>query len=257
MMHHLAEMASRVRRAVRTLPQHMDAGEELYIGADGSPTLQIDKVAEDVILGYVNEEHLKWNILSEEAGLIDNSGDRTLVIDPIDGTYNAVMGVPFYSVSLALGTNRLSDIEYGLVQNIVTGDTYQAQRGKGAFMNGSRIRCRKYSAAEGVFLVYMGRYATSEDFQVAQRSRRTRSFGCSSLELALVAQGRADAYYLQTSQQEKSIRVVDIAAAALVLREAGGGLCHMDGRDLDMPFDLRTRHNFLAYGDKSLKEVLL
>jgi hypothetical protein len=116
MMHHLAEMASRVRRAVRTLPQHMDAGEELYIGADGSPTLQIDKVAEDVILGYVNEEHLKWNILSEEAGLIDNSGDRTLVIDPIDGTYNAVMGVPFYSVSLALGTNRLSDIEYGLVQ---------------------------------------------------------------------------------------------------------------------------------------------
>ncbi|HSV41882.1 MAG TPA: inositol monophosphatase family protein, partial [Methanomassiliicoccales archaeon] len=70
-------------------------------------------------------------------------------------------------------------------------------------------------------------------------------------------QGKVDAYYMRSMEYSKSIRVVDIAAAALILREAGGDLVTMDGARLDMPFDLRTRSNFIAYGDESVKEVLL
>jgi fructose-1,6-bisphosphatase/inositol monophosphatase family enzyme len=71
-----------------------------------------------------------------------------------------------------------------------------------------------------------------------------------------VAQGSADAYYLHTDTYGKAIRVVDIAAAALILREAGGDLVDLKGKVLDMPFDLAVRSNFLAYGDASMREVL-
>ena len=91
------------------------------MGADGTPTLSIDKVAEDVIVEYITENDIQLNILSEEAGYIDNQAEKTLVIDTIDGTYNSVMGIPFYSVSMAIGTKSMADVEAGLVQNVVTG----------------------------------------------------------------------------------------------------------------------------------------
>jgi fructose-1,6-bisphosphatase/inositol monophosphatase family enzyme len=257
MMHHLMEIATRVQQVVRSMPTDVEPGEELCMGADGTPTLMIDRLAEDAIIEYVREKKLPWNILSEEAGIIDNGGERTLVIDPIDGTYNAVLGIPIYSVSLALGKRSLNDIELGYVRNIVTGDSYSAEKGKGAFLNGKRIRTRKPDSDCIFSLAYMGRFAAPENFQVALKSRRTRSLGCSSLELALVAQGKADAYYLNTTRYEKSIRVVDIAAAALILREAGGDLWDLEGKRLDMPFDLETRCNILAYGNECVKEVLL
>jgi fructose-1,6-bisphosphatase/inositol monophosphatase family enzyme len=75
--------------------------------------------------------------------------------------------------------------------------------------------------------------------------------------MSLVARGRFDAYYFNAELYEKGIRVVDIAASALVLREAGGEIVDLDGKVLDMPFDLEARSNFLAYGDVRAKEVLL
>ena len=86
------------------------------------------------------------NILSEEAGYIDNQAEKTLVIDPIDGTYNSVMGIPFYSVSMAIGTKSMADVEAGLVQNVVTGERFYAETGKGAFQDGCRMKVRKYRA---------------------------------------------------------------------------------------------------------------
>ena len=256
MMHHLSNMADRVQRVMRSMPMGCDPGEELCMGADGTPTLRIDRLAEDAILDYVNQEKLKWNILSEEAGFIDNGGDRTLVIDPIDGTYNAVIGIPFYSVSLALGRSSMCDVEHAYVRNVVTGDTYQAAKGEGAKLNGRPIHVRPL-AKDMVLLMYVGRHATDDTLRIMKKARRTRSLGCSSLEMALLAQGSADAFYLKSGQRERAIRVVDIAASALILREAGGEIVDLGGERLDMCFDLKERSNFLAYGDPSVKEVLL
>jgi len=257
MMQHLIEIADRVHKVVGSMPTDCEPGKELCMGADGTPTLMIDRLAEDAIIAYVKEKGLPWDILSEEAGLIDNGGDRTLVIDPIDGTYNAVLGIPLYSVSLALGTRTMNDVELGYVRNLVTGDSYSAKKGEGAFINGRRIRTRKPKKDDIFSLAYMGRFAAPENYQVALKSKRTRSLGCSSLELSLIAQGKADAYYLNASKYEKSIRVVDIAAAVLILREAGGDICDLSGKRLDMPFNLENRSNILAYGDECVKEVLL
>ena len=66
----------------------------------------------------------------------------------------------------------------------------------------------------------------------------------------MVAKGSADGYYFNADHYDKSIRVIDIAASALILREAGGEIVDLSGNRLDMPFDLKVRSNFLAYGDE-------
>lgn len=253
----LSLMARKVREAERGLPRSYDRSQELCQGADGTPTCSVDKVAEDVILQMVEERDLPFNVLSEEIGFVDRGKKRTLVIDPIDGTYNSAMGVPFYSVSLAVGTRSLMDVEAGLVQNLVTGDTYYAEKGKGAFLNEERIRTRPFNPYKSVFLVYLGKYASADNFHFARMGVRARAMGCASLEMCLLAEGKADAYYMNCEVHERSIRVVDIAASALVLREAGGEIVDLMGRPLDMRFDLAERSNFLAYGDEEARKVVM
>ena len=99
----------------------------------------VDKLAEDTALDVVNKSKTKVNILSEEIGFIDNNAEYTFVLDPLDGTRNAYRGISFYSVSLAIGKSKISDVEYGIVKNIPTGDVFLAEKGRGAFMNGTRI----------------------------------------------------------------------------------------------------------------------
>lgn len=257
MLSELKRIAEEVRDRIMELPQGFDRGLEVMDGADGTPTTNIDRFAEDVILSFVEEEGIPYNILSEELGYLDRGMQRTLVVDPIDGTNNAVLGIPYYSVSLAIGQASLSGVEAGLVRNLVNDDVFHAIRGKGAYLNGKRIRVRRFDPARSVFLVYMGRYANDDTIRVAKMSERTRSLGCASLEMCLVANGTVDAYYMNCEKKEKSIRVVDIAASSLILRESGGEVLSLDGEPLDMPFDLVVRSNFLAIGDPTLAEVVL
>jgi fructose-1,6-bisphosphatase/inositol monophosphatase family enzyme len=142
-----------------------------------------------------------------------------------------------------------------LVMNLVTGDTFYAEKGKGAFLNGTRIHVRKYVPHSSTFLCYLGKYSTSDTLELMRQARRSRSLGCASLEMCLVAQGKVDAYYLNCEVLERAIRVVDIAASALILWEAGGEIVDMNDHPLDMPLNLRDRRNYLAYGDEAVKGV--
>ncbi|MDD1768103.1 MAG: hypothetical protein LUQ27_06035 [Methanomassiliicoccales archaeon] len=253
----MEKISKRVSDTVCALPQSFKKGEEIRMGADGTPTCRIDKLAEDLVLKCLEEMELPWNVLSEEVGFVDRGGEKTLVVDPIDGTHNALLGIPFYSVSLALGASSMSDVEAGLVKNLVTNEVFYSEKGKGAFRDGTKLRVRDFVPDESAFLVYIGKYAHSDSMRVARTSARTRSLGCASLEMCMVAEGKLDAYYMNCEVHEKSIRIVDIAASALILREAGGRLVDLKGRDLDMPFDLNARSNFLAFGDPEVKKVVL
>jgi fructose-1,6-bisphosphatase/inositol monophosphatase family enzyme len=253
----LIAISRRVKDAVQDLPPSFDRGLELGTGADGTPTSNIDQFAEDIILEYVEENDLPLNVLSEEAGALDRGHGRTLVIDPVDGTHNCILGIPMYSVSLAIGTSSLNDIEAGVVLNLENGDLFVAEKGHGATLNGRPLKVRSPDPRGCEVLVYMGRHAAVGTMDVVRRAARSRSLGCASLEMCMVAQGKFDAHYMNCDVYEKSIRVVDIAASALVLREAGGELVDLQGRRLDMPLDLANRSNFLAYGDVKVKEALL
>ena len=127
----------KVRRSSST--EFYKFGSNIDIGADGTVTKYVDKIAEDAALSLIEKSKIKVNVLSEEVGFLDRGGKYTFVLDPIDGTRNAYRGIPFYSASLAIGKLKISDIEYGIVKNIPTGDIFTAEKGFGAFYNKNRV----------------------------------------------------------------------------------------------------------------------
>lgn len=253
----LTKIANAVHTAYKERPKGFDGHIPVGMGASGSATSKIDKFAEDVVLKYLDEEGIELNVLSEEAGFIDRGAKRVLVLDPIDGTLNCTRGIPFFSVSLAIGKSKLSDCDFAMVKNLITGDSFYARRGGGAELNGHRIAVSKYNRDDAVFSIFAGQDAAPETQEVALLAHRVRSFGCASLEMCLVAQGTTQAHYMNCTNFNRMIRIVDIAASALVLREAGGEVCDLEGNKLDMEFSLSDRKNYLAYGDPKIKELVL
>lgn len=253
----LNRIADEVYKRYRELPHGYDGHIPVGRGASGSATSKIDKYAEDAVLGFLDDKGIELNILSEEAGFIDRGAKKVLVVDPIDGTLNCTRGIPFFSVSLAVGKRKLTDCDFALVKNLVTGDAYYARRGGGAELNGHRIAVSKYTRDDAVFIVFDGVDSAPETERVKQFCQRVRTLGCASLEMCLVAQGAVQAHYMNCTNFKRMIRVVDIAASSLILREAGGEVVDLDGNKLDMGFNLDDRKNFLAYGDPRIKELVL
>ena len=244
-----------VRHAVRQSGASPKRGDIVAMGAAGSPTEEIDRIAEAQIFTTLDEEGRNWNVLSEEAGFVQRGGSRLLVVDPVDGSHNALRGFPMSTVSLALGSGSLSDVSVGVVHNLDNGVTHWAEKGKGAFRDGHRIRTRSWEARKELFCVNLGRHSTARAARLAERGRRVRSLGCASLELAMVAQGSADAYFFENDDEGRNLRVTDIAAAYLIVREAGGGITDAAQQSLEpFPLSLDRRTSVFAWGDPSFAQ---
>ncbi len=239
-----------------------DPGEVTGMGADGTPTQRIDLVAEEAAFHFLRSRNLPYTVVSEEAGRVEGPGEWTLVLDPVDGTHNAVRGLPAYAVSVAAcptapsgAVERLATVQAGLVRDLATGHTYCAERGKGATLDGRPIHARKPLVRDDtVFDVYLGTNAHPEAARVASRGRRVRNLGAASLDLCLVAKGAVDLYYLHSTEVGHELRAMDIAAGALIVREAGGEVVDLRGDRLDMWIDPKARTNLVAYGDPEVLE---
>lgn len=159
-------------------------------------------------------------------------------------------GLPFFTISVALGESNLAGIEMGVVHDLVHGTTYWASRGRGAFRDGQRIRTRSWNARTEIFFINLGRHATPRAVALAGKGRRTRSLGCASFEMAMVAQGGADAYFFENDVPNRNLRVTDIAAAYRILLEAGGGVSDAVGGSLEeLPLNLERHTSIFAWGD--------
>ena len=258
MMDTLVAIADAVQNAVRLIPTVAEMGEVLCMGADGTPTSEVDKVAENAVLMYIASHDVPLNVLSEEIGFVDNGAEETLILDPIDGSRNAEIGVPYYTVSLAVTTGTMNDVHTAYLRNLVTGDEYRAEKGKGAYHNGERICVKKgYDPHDLIMMIHIGAHSDPSSFDVVKRVKATRSYGCSSLEMCLVAQGMSDGFLVNIDNYTHSIRVIDIAASALILREAGGEIYDLDGNVLDLPADLTVRSNFLATSNRRVFDYIM
>ncbi len=232
-----------------------DRGDDVGIGADGTMTKKIDMQAEQVAIEYFTD-HTDFSILSEERGLVEQSGDGYIIMDPVDGTNNAVMDIPFYCISLAFTRTDLSDVEVAFVKNLSTMKEYHALRGKGSFKDGSPIQ-RPSLGEERVFSLYLGKEAVKETFRIAKKAGRVRSLGSAALTICMVAEGNLDLYYHCTPDCKKSLRITDIAAAKLILEEVGGKIYDRSGDVLNMEIDPSMRENVIAIYDDSIKEEVL
>ena len=253
----LSAIADAVETEIAKIPDARCRGDEICIGADGTPTSRIDKMAENAVLMFLEREDVPLNVLSEEIGFVDRGYDETLVLDPIDGSKNAVAGLPYYTVSLGVGKDSLSGLRLAYLRNLVTKDNYWAEKGKGAFKNGKSIHVRKPDFSQLFVMNYTGKYAHPDAFALAKKVNTSRNLGCSSLELATVAEGEADAFCVISASYVRCERIVDIAASVLLLREAGGEIFDLEGNVLDMPFNLEQRSNAVAVGDKSVFDYLI
>jgi fructose-1,6-bisphosphatase/inositol monophosphatase family enzyme len=240
----------RVHRVVRDARSSPHRADVVAMGADGTPTEELDRLAESEILRVLDAEGVDWNLLSEEIGHVARGGRRTLVVDPIDGSHNALRNQPFYAVSLALGAGSLAGIDVGLVRDLHHGTTWWASRGSGAFKDGRPITTRPWNARTETVFVNLGSNASERSVRLAGKARRVRSLGCASQELLMVAQGSADGYLFENHTESRNLRATDVAAAYRILLEAGGGMTDAHGNPLDdFPLQVERRTSVFAWGD--------
>ena len=221
-------MAASVRDAISPLCGTDEGGCTIGIGADGTPTKQIDKVAEDLIIAYLKEHKLCKTLISEEIGKIEIGGENgTIFLDPVDGTYNAVMNIPFYALSIAYAEER--QIIRAFVQNLASGEIFTAKKGEGAFLNGCPIHASPVTDLQtSAMSIYGKHFQQDRIFNLMQKIRRFRQFGASALEISYVAAGRIDGFV----DLRKTLRVTDAAAGVLICEEAGGEVTDQHGNKI-------------------------
>ena len=258
----LEGVADAIQAAVRGFSG--DPGEVVGKGATGANTQRIDLVAERAAFGFLKDRGLPYTVVSEEAGRVEGTGEWTLILDPVDGTHNAVRGFPAFAVSIAAvpraawgKIERLRDVRAGLVRDLVAGHTYYAEGGKGATIDGRPIYVRNpFAPRDTVFDVYLGGKAHADALLVANAARRVRNLGAASLDLCMVARGAVDLYYLHSTEVGHELRAMDVAAGVLIVREAGGDVVGLDRTPLDMDLGPVARTNVIAYGDPQILEML-
>lgn len=221
---------------------------------------QIDKKAHGNFVTSVdreieNELKIQLHCLIPEAGFIAEESDQNSktglnwIIDPIDGTTNFIYGLQ-YAVSVALADEKMNQAIIGVVYSPKTDTMYYACRGQGSYVlkNGitKRLSVGKFSDEEGLSIFGMpyNREKVDKIFDVAKKVYRHSSdlkrIGPSSLDICMVAEGKAKLYF------ELDLNIWDICAGILILKEAGGDFMQKD--DLCL---FGTHEVFSLYKNKS------
>jgi myo-inositol-1(or 4)-monophosphatase len=227
--------------------------DEVYIGADGESTYRLDDIAEKVAFEVLRNEGVA--VLSEEAGLIlpEKRPKLLCVLDPLDGSKNAVQGVPFYCASIAFAPwsskPLISDIDVGVVVNLVTGDVFEAEKGDGARLNGHRIQTSdKADPGDSIVSLYL-----KSGYDIISRFEKVRAMGAIALELAHIAAGGLDGLIDNRSY----LKVTDVASGKLLIEEAGGRVTDVRGNNLNQSIKRLENVSILAACNKGLHSRIL
>ena len=230
--------------------------DSLGKGASGDKTFPIDKKAEDIIINHLQELAEPLSIISEEYGEMEISGGgRHVLIDPIDGSKNAITGIPFYCTSIAVADGKtIGSITIGYIINLLTGDEFWAEKGKGAFFNGEKINSQTddflYLAA---YEAQLPKRDIPSIIRLLSDARRTRCLGATALDLAHVAYGSVSVFVSPAPS-----RSFDFAAGWLLVKESGGVFTDFFGNPVDdTAIGLKKSVSILASGNKKLHEKAL
>ncbi len=198
--------------------------------SDTDMVSEIDRASERLIVEALRAARPGDGIIGEEGTADDGTTGVRWVIDPLDGTTNFLYGLPVFAVSIAAEVDGQGEV--GVVADPVHGETFAAVRGRGATRNGATIRCSAQAdlatALVGTGFSYEMQRRVSQAqvlTHVLPSVRDVRRAGAASVDLCWVACGRLDGYY------EKGLQPWDLAAGALVAREAGATTGDLDHGD--------------------------
>ncbi|MEO2240784.1 MAG: inositol monophosphatase family protein [Euryarchaeota archaeon] len=203
--------------------------EKVGRGADGTPTMRVDEIAERAFLRGLEDRDLEVRVISEESGevIVGEEPEATLVLDPLDGSHNASRGLPFYCVSIGLAdpeAESLADVEDGLViSDLITFDSEGASEGR----------------PRGRPTVAMYYYGTERLPTTLQRRFKLRCLGSVALELAMTCRGILDGFV----DVRGSLRPTDVAGAFGLGRGNTAFLFFREGSELE-PEDVLLRPDF-------------
>ena len=225
------EMARMVEDAIADLAGTPLGGETIRMGADMTPTKRIDQVAEDCIVDFLEAHPLCSILISEELGKREFPGEEgTIFLDPIDGTYNAVAGIPFYALSIAYAVG--GEVQQAYVRNLASGETFTAVKGEFSRCDGKPIRVSSVTNLSAAAMsVYGRKFDPTRVMQLGMKIRRWRLLGASALELCYIGCGRIDGFI----DLRGTLRVTDAAAGMLVCSEAGGTVSDLEGNPIRFP----------------------
>jgi myo-inositol-1(or 4)-monophosphatase len=227
-------MIKAVRRAGRTLARDFGEVEKLQVSVKGPANFvsAADRRSEELLHEELMRARPDYGFVGEEGGRrAGTDKTHTWIVDPLDGTSNFLHGIPHFAISVAL--ERSGTIVAGIVYNPVNDEMFTAERGKGAFLNDTRLRVaarrRLIDALIACPLPHYGRgdleLANREHVALQPKVAGLRRFGAAALDLAWVAAGRFDGYW------ERDLSSWDMAAGLLLVREAGGFVTDLDNGD--------------------------
>lgn len=225
-MHPMLNIAVRAaRNAGKVIIRSFEQLDKVEIESKGSNDFvtSVDTAAEEAIIETIRKSYPGHTIIGEESGVLTGTeDDYQWIIDPLDGTTNFIKGIPHFAVSIALKVK--GKLDQSVIFDPIRGEIFTASRGKGAQLNGMRIRVKNHKDLSATILAtgfpfkqkqhttaYMAMFSS-----LFQKSSDLRRAGSAALDLAYVASGRVDGFF------EIGLKPWDTAAGELLVIEAGG-----------------------------------
>ncbi len=257
----LTESTQRIKAVVTPLIKTSIAQESYGKGAGGDLMKHIDLEAERALVETLTEHNLNFTLVSEESGVkrFGSKPSYFVTTDPVDGTTNALKGIPFACTSIAISKlPRLSAVESAAVADLFHDSTYLAQRKLGAYCNYRKITpTQTTKLTEAVIGLDLNSYGVAELSSKLNRllaqTKHVRHLGANALELCYVADGTIDAF---VDIREK-LRITDVAAATLIVKEAGASVTSPRGSPLTNALDPTERVAFVAAGNPRLHRTII
>ncbi|XP_062847264.1 inositol monophosphatase 2 [Trichomycterus rosablanca] len=251
-----------VQTALRAAQMVREAvNQEKQVSSKSTPTdlvTEADHQVEELIISTLREKFPSHRFIGEESSAAGEkcvlTDSPTWIIDPIDGTCNFVHSFPMVAVSIGFAVNK--QLEFGVICHCFDGTLYTARRGHGAFCNGERLKVSKEKdVSKALILTEIGAKRDPGTLEIFLGNMKkllsapvhgVRIIGSSTLALCQVARGAAEAYY------QYGLHCWDIAAAAIIITEAGGCVIDTTGG----PLDIMSRR-VVAAGSRKIADYIV
>ena len=241
--HFLPAMESIAREAGALLMEYFDKHIKIEYKGDADLVTAADRKSEALIRERIGRLWPDHDVLGEEGGLSDTGSEYRWYVDPLDGTTNFAHGYPVFCVSMAL--QHKNEMIAGLCFDPTRNEMFTAEKGKGAFLNGSPIQVSKTARlAESLVATGFPSHKRHKNpnihfyHQITLRTHGVRRAGSAALDLCSVACGRFDGFW------EFNLNPWDTAAGVLIVEEAGGRVTDFRGG----PFQLNSRETLASNG---------
>jgi len=211
-----------------------------------------DLESEQVIIKILSKSFPKYNIISEEVGEINRGSEYTFHVDPLDGTNNFVLGIPYFSVSI--GLTKGEEILFGAIYNPILDNMYCAQKGRGAYLNGKRIQVNKESDIKNSSVSVVVAFDCPDGYEsevlnkiYTKDAKRILTNWSVALDLCLLATGKIEGIII------KEIHLWDFCAGKLIAKEAGAMITDFEGA---LEKNEKSATFLITNGTKIHKEIL-